>query len=134
MKTFFCILAFALLGSNLKGTAQNSETALLEGTWRLIPGIASYTATREIPTLNFDVNDNQVKGNTGCNSFSGTFVIKGSGLRFNDDFVSTKMACPGYNEKAFFKNLHRTTRYKVNGDTLILKAGQITLSYWLKSK
>ena len=153
MKTIFFILDIAFLGChpNYKSTSQNSEIApsssavtdtaislqtagSLEGSWRLIPVMASDTATGKIPTLSFSINNKQVNGHTGCNSFSGTFVTNGDSLRFNNDLVSTKMTCTGYDEAAFVKNLGRTTRYKVNGDTLTLKADQIPLSYWLNSK
>lgn len=153
MKAIFCILAIAFSGchTNYKSTTQDSEIASsssalidtavslqtansLEGNWTLIPVMASDTATGKIPTLNFNVNNKQVTGHTGCNSFSATFVINGDNLSFNNYFVSTKIACPGYDEAAFVKSLGRTTRYKINGDTLSLKADQIPLSYWLKSK
>ncbi len=43
--------------------------------------MASDTATGKIPTLSFNINK-QVTGHTGCNSFSGTFVINGDSLSF----------------------------------------------------
>jgi heat shock protein HslJ len=94
----------------------------------------SDTAAGRIPVLNFIMQEARVTGNTGCNNFSGTFNINKNDLTFNHDFISTKMACPGYDEAAFERNLLRTNNFEINGDTLILKTNQTPLSYWKKVK
>ena len=58
----------------------------------------------------------------------------GASLTHGNDYLSSTLPWSDDYEAAFVKNLGRTTRYKVNGDTLSLKADQIPLSYWLKSK
>src|SRR3954471_17603848 len=113
MKKVICILLLAALGCN-RGTrytqSNDSNTPVtmipasfkfqsgnpLNGKWRLIPVLPSDTATGRIPMLIFILDSKRVAGNTGCNNFSGTFNIDNNNLTFNHDFVSTKMACPGY--------------------------------------
>jgi len=151
MKTAICIVLLAALGCNTDTNNRQSITTKSsaittpasfkwqpgntpEGKWRLIPAMPSDTAAGRIPVLKFMVQEERVTGNTGCNNFSGTFNIDKNNLTFNHDFVSTKMACPGYDEVTFEKNLLRTNNFEINGDTLVLKVNQIPLSYWIKAQ
>src|SRR4051794_25025382 len=113
MKKAISILLLAALGCN---TARNDEQSTVitepiiaiptsyewqtditpDGKWKLMPAMPSDTATGKIPVLNFYMQEKRVTGNTGCNNFSGTFDIDKNNIAFNHDFVSTKMACPGY--------------------------------------
>lgn len=104
----------------------------IAGRWNLIPAMASDTTTGRLPYLVFDTS--LVSGNTGCNNFSGGYKQTGSSLNFDANMVSTKMACVGYDEAAFVKNLLRITSYEVKGDTLVLKADATPVSYWLKGR
>jgi heat shock protein HslJ len=116
--------------TNTKDAAQNETLA---GEWHLQPVLASDTASGKIPSLNFDVKTMRVKGNTGCNSFSGTFVAGKQSLHFNKDIISTKMACPGYNEKAFIENLVKTNRYLIREGVLQLMYNSTILSKWTRT-
>ena len=151
MKSAICILLLAALSCN--SATNSNKTAMTgsgvkmtpaffkeqsdntpDGKWRLIPAMPSDTATGRTPVLNFVMDSKRVTGNTGCNNFSGTFNIAKSNLTFNQDFVSTKMACPGYDEAAFERSLLRTNNFEINGDTLCLKENETPLSYWLKTR
>jgi len=63
---------------------------------------------------------------------SGTFNYTDTTLSFNKDIVSTKMACVGYNEKAFLENLLRTNTYKLENGILILMFEETELSRWTR--
>lgn len=104
----------------------------LAGKWKLQPVLSSDTAAGKTPTLNFDLATNKVSGNTGCNSFSGTFIVKDEALSFEKDMISTKMACPGYNEKIFLENLLRTNRYEIKNGVLQLMFNTTVLSNWVR--
>jgi len=110
--------------------AVKNET--LAGDWQLQPVLASDTASGRIPKLNFDLKNNRVSGNTGCNSFGGSFVLKGDGLIFSSNMISTKMACPGYNEKIFLDNLLKTNRYEIKQGVLQLMYNTTILSNWTR--
>jgi len=112
----------------------NSPTVneTLSGRWELQPALASDTATGKIPTINFDIVKHRFTGNTGCNDMSGTFILRADTLLFNEHVVSTKMACAGYNEKAFFDNLIKTNRYQIKEGVLQLMYNATVLSNWVR--
>jgi Heat shock protein len=108
------------------------DTTSLTGTWFLQPVLSSDTATGKIPRLQFNLNTKQFTGHTGCNNMSGTFEFTDSSLVFNKGIRMTKMACVGYNEKAFLENLLRTDRYHLENGMLILLFGETELSRWTR--
>ena len=110
------------------------QTKSLSGKWNLIPALPADTATGKIPFLNFDTSSRKMNGNTGCNNISGAYAATSDGLSFSENIISTRMACPGYDEVAFMKNLLRVNGYQIKSDTLELMADAAPLSYWLKSK
>lgn len=150
MKTAICILLLAAISCNTveKDHLPDATSSVMalpvsfkwqpgispDGKWKLIPALPADTATGRIPFLNFIMDSNRITGNTGCNNFSGTFNIDKTSLTFNHDFVSTKMTCAGYDEKAFERNLLRTNNFEIHGDTLVLMVNQTPLSYWKKVK
>lgn len=72
-------------------------------------------------TLEF-LADGTVKGNGGCNDFSGQYTLDGDSLSFGP-FVSTKKACgPATDEQeyAFMTFLPRISRVEVDDDELHL--------------
>jgi len=109
-----------------------NDTATIEGTWKLMPVLASDTAAGKIPEISFDLKTNKFSGNTGCNTMSGSFVINQDALSFNENITSTKMACAGYNEKAFLESLLRTNRYQIKNGVLQLMYNTTVLSQWVR--
>ena len=109
------------------------DSTVLDGPWYLQPVLASDTATGKLAALRLDCKKAHFTGNTGCNNMSGKFYYSAtdSSLSFNDKLITTKMACPGYNEKAFLKSLLLTTHYKLKNGVLTLLAEDNTeLSRW----
>lgn len=109
------------------------DTTTLRGGWFLQPVLASDTATGKTASLRFDTGKRRFTGNTGCNNISGEFWFsdKDSSLSFSDKLLTTKMACPGYNEKAFIQSLVHTTHYHLNNGILILLSdNNAELSRW----
>ena len=114
-------------------TNNNSSTnENIAGNWQLQPVLASDTASGKIPTLNFDLTHHKFTGNTGCNSMSGSFVIKEDALSFAEQIIITRMACPGYNEKAFLENFTKTNRFQIKNGTLQLMYNTTILSNWVR--
>jgi len=108
------------------------DTTKLDGMWFLQPVLVSDTATGKIPRLLLNLATKQFTGNTGCNNMSGTFDYTDSSLQFNQRIITTKMACTGYNEKAFLDNLLRTNSYRLQDGMLILMFNQTELSRWTR--
>ena len=108
------------------------DTTKLGGIWFLQPVLASDTAMGKIPRLELNLATKRFTGNTGCNSMSGMFDFTDSTLQFNQRIITTKMACVGYNEKAFLENLLRTNSYRLQSGMLILLFDQTELSRWTR--
>ena len=116
-----------------KHTPQIPDTTTLGGGWFLQPALASDAATGKTPSLRLDLGKKRFSGNTGCNNMSGKFWYsdKDSSLSFSDKIITTKMACPGYNEPSFLKSLQHANRYRLREGMLILLAEDNSeLSRW----
>jgi heat shock protein HslJ len=120
------------MGSRELVPCMPADTGHLNGTWFLQPVLPSDTATGKIPTLIFNVNKSRFTGHTGCNSISGRFEISGKILRFDSNLITTRMACPGYNEGAFIKSLLHTNGFKFDNGVLILLFDATELSRWTR--
>ena len=109
------------------------DTTVLQGLWYLQPVLASDTASGKRAFMRFDLKKGTFTGNTGCNNMSGKFYYSAtdSSFSFSDKLITTRMACPTYNEKGFLKNLLLTTHYKLKNGVLTLLAEDNTeLSRW----
>jgi heat shock protein HslJ len=111
------------------------DTTTLGGTWYLQPVLPSDTAAGKTPSLDFNLTKSRFLGNTGCNSMKGEFWFSktDSSLSFNEKIVTSKMACPGYNERAFIKSLLSAGRYRLRDGVLTLLSDDNTeLSHWVR--
>lgn len=117
-------VAFTLAaGCASAGSGEETPGATPENTeWRLL-GLAWMPASGSAPTLRLDSAQRQASGNTGCNSFSGPYELRGDSLRFGA-LASTRRACldPQANrqETAFLDALSRTRTWRIAADTLVL--------------
>ncbi len=83
--------------------------------------------------------EGQVGGVSGCNSYGGSYSVKGSSLTIGSNIVSTQMACVGNAstvEQAYLARLPRTQSYKISGDrlTLLDRSGTVILGYTASSE
>ena len=109
------------------------DTFSINGAWFLQPVLASDTATGNIPTLIFNLDKNSFSGNTGCNNMNGSFQKTDTSLIFNEKIITTRMACPGYNEKPFVDNLLKANRFMIKDGVLQLMYNTTILSKWTRS-
>ena len=72
------------------------------------------------PDLQLDAGKGLVTGSTGCNRMSGSFTVINDRFTFGSNMITTKMACPGYEEGLFLEALTRVNRYQVNATQLNL--------------
>jgi len=125
--------AAASLAANTQVRQTPPDSTVLEGSWYLQPVLPSDTAAGRRPTLQFDVKKSRFSGNTGCNNMNGKFWFGAadSSISFSEKLVTTKMACTGYNEKAFLKSLLQATHFKVqNGVMILMGSDNAELSRW----
>jgi heat shock protein HslJ len=109
-----------------------ADTNSLNGQWFLQPLLSSDTATGKIPELRINLSSASFSGNTGCNTMRGSLQKTDTSLVFDQNIITTKMNCTGYNEAAFLKNLLRTNRYKFEKGVLILMFDATELSRWTR--
>ncbi len=120
-----------------KAFAQSAALADVEsigGEWKLMPVLASDTATGKIPMLQFNTANHSFIGNTGCNSISGKLTMNGTMLSFTEQEVVTKNTCQGYNEDAFVASLIKVNHYKIEKGVLMLMVDQTVLSKWVRKE
>ena len=143
MKHFLLVITVAMIlcsfaeqnNNHFTVTANNSiapDDRTIAGSWVLQPVLASDTAAGRIPKLNFNLVTKKFTGNTGCNDMSGNFLISGDSLSFNEQIITTRKACEGYNETAFIDNLTKTNHYKIVDGVLQLMHDQTILSKWTR--
>jgi len=80
------------------------------------------------PALQFDLVNNHVSGNTGCNQLGGNAAVEGDSLSFGQ-LITTKMACAGVMEleSQFLDALDRVNRYDFSNEDLLLLQDEDTL-------
>jgi heat shock protein HslJ len=118
-------LALGLVFSSIISctTTKNSTTQNLNGNWELSVFPTTDKTFDEVfsqgrPQLQFDHSKNTVSGTTGCNRLSGSYSASTDNFSFGSNMITTKMACPGYEESVFLNALNRINRYKINGNEL----------------
>jgi heat shock protein HslJ len=84
--------------------------------------IGDNEVTENAPTISFMAYDKSIKGNTGCNSFFGTYALDLNVLTFSD-IGSTEMACeqPIMDiENNFLQALRETGSFSLQNNVLTL--------------
>ena len=110
--------------------------ALLGREWKLVALheadeiIRPKAGRRHTMTL---TRNGKVAGRNDCNSYSGTFsLVKGNWLKFGKNFRSTRMLCmSGSIDFKFFKSLHASKGFEVDGDKLKLHYGD-SAEHWME--
>ena len=126
MKTIWVLLAFSAGAFVLSACASpaGNMTALPGTKWELVSLSGSAPIQGTSLTLFFST-DGQAGGNAGCNTYGGSYTVKGSSLTFGS-MMSTMMACePAImeQEQAYLKALAETKSYETTADKLTLKDG-----------
>lgn len=109
----------------------SSETHVLNGTWEVDYLSGTRIALDGLfpnkkPTISFDLPSTKATGNSSCNNYNISFTISDNKIKFGAP-MSTKMACEGGGEAAFFKTLETVTQYSVSGNTLNLIMGDVAV-------
>jgi heat shock protein HslJ len=98
----------------------------LSGEWKLVSAKKDgkkVVYQGEIKTnLNFS-KENRMSGNSGCNRYSTTYVLKEAKTIEIEPIISTKMACLDEDlmkqENTFFGVISKTNKVKIKGNHLI---------------
>jgi heat shock protein HslJ len=139
MKNFFILVFLSTILISCKCKKVDSVSKL-EGNWELNyvsgPRIAfdGLYPTKK-PTINFDLKENHISGNSSCNSFNGKLVLDGNKIDLTQPMAMTKMMCQdGQGEQVFMSTLQKITSYDVtdDGKTLNLISGDIAMMRFTK--
>jgi heat shock protein HslJ len=148
----FLVLANGLkqldaVGKPMKGgiaedyVLKKDTTGILEIYWKLISinGRAPVSAPDNKREAHFNLKaiGGRISGNSGCNSFSGSYTLPSAGRLALGPLASTRMACLENmkDEADFFSVLGGSVNYQFQGDTLVLfdderqKEGQFIGTY-----
>jgi heat shock protein HslJ len=111
-----------------------TEESDLEGTWELVSLMGAQKVPlndlypNKKPTIAFDARPKQISGTTGCNSYTGSYVIDGRTISFGTGMALTKMACEGEGESLFVEQLKKTNKFFIKEqNTLMLLEGDVAL-------
>lgn len=113
-------------------SGNDARPRLEERQWQLI--ILNQQAITLSPKPYFLIKGASVKGNLGCNSFTGDVRLDGPTMVFSN-LISLLKACEGIEvEKDFMEVLLATNGYRQNSDTLFLLRDQRDLAMMLGTK
>lgn len=101
---------------------------------RITPAQSANFHIPERPSINFYGSNETFSGFTGCNKFSGRYILSGTNsISLENATASTKMVCIGdYDETAYLNTLHRVNSFKGTNDQLQLMEGDSVLLVFLK--
>ena len=113
-------------GLILSACAANGPTDTLAGTfWKLVSYGKAENQTPAAPGIEKSLDfgsDGKVKGNVGCNQFSGNYELKNGKIDFGK-LVSTLMACPEpqmTQERMVFQVMAGTASAEIRGNSLTI--------------
>jgi heat shock protein HslJ len=115
------VLVLSLAGGMGAASASAADASLAGTHWRLLSvGGMDADASRREPFIVLDANG-QIAGGTGCNRFSGGYVVDGDYLTIGE-VATTRMYCAPVweQERAILDTLPLVTRWQVSGDRLEL--------------
>lgn len=111
------------------------DVDMLSGTWTLqsIEGEdmkALFPMQERQPSLEFNLMENSIGGNAGCNTYGASYTLEGSEIKVGN-IMSTRMACenlPGENK--YTQTLTGTNTINVSQEELTFsKDGKVTLRF-----
>ena len=128
----------ALYGKDtLIGCGLNIYDKRINGKWLLnkINGknIPTQLDQNTIPQLDINGELNTISGSTGCNRFSGKFVLRNYKVHMGI-MATTKIACPSAMEAAFLTVFNHIISYQLSNNTLLLTNNEEVTCEFIKTK
>jgi heat shock protein HslJ len=113
---------------------ESSQASLVDKKWKLTKlmgkPVSELDSSAQKVFILFSTEENRLSGNSGCNSFGGTYTLK-EGNRFEtSQLISTMMACENMDiEDQFMGVLQKSDTYILQGNRLqITKAKMAPLA------
>lgn len=119
------MLAVMTALSGCGDSSATTDSAELDGAWVLesLGGVSDLTPADPGVTSTLTLEDGQVSGSGGVNTFRGTYESPADGELSFSPLATTRMAGPEaamVQESAFLKALEETARFELDGDRLVL--------------
>lgn len=135
-------LGVILVSCNVFKCKKKDPVSQLDGTWELNyitgPRIAfDGLYPKKKPTIVFNTKENQVSGNSSCNSYTGKLNVSGNKIDFTQPMAMTKMMCmDGQGEQVYISTLQKVTSYDItdDGKTLNFISGDIAMMRFSKKE
>jgi heat shock protein HslJ len=126
--SFVLIAALAFLASCHTAKKSATGSASIVGKyWKLVElnGVTVQSADqlKREPHMILNASENKVNGNSGCNSFFGSFELQAGNVITFSKIGSTRMACPNeimQGEHQLLQVLEMTNKFSLENGTLIL--------------
>ncbi|MDQ3049901.1 MAG: copper resistance protein NlpE N-terminal domain-containing protein [Bacteroidota bacterium] len=126
-----------LTGNVLTGEAADKyilikgKPSLEEKYWKLATlygnAVSPETGDRKEHHIMLKAEGNRLTGSSGCNSFSGNYVLNGENGITMSKLIATKTACPTMDsESLFMRAMEFVDGYTINGDTLQIHKANAT--------
>ena len=121
------LVSFAVLGQSQTSRDLSTDQRVLTGTeWRLVSfgpaGAEASLVAGTTVTLKFG-EDGRASGSTGCNSYGGTYQVRGDNISFGR-LISTRRACLDQNanqqEQRFLSALEAANRFRLSSNRLTI--------------
>lgn len=93
---FYALLIPAFMGMMFACSDAKTDVKKLDGKWNVVEVKGEKLMEEGLPQMNFDMSENKLHGNTGCNIFNTTVNLDSddvSSLTINPA-ATTMMACP----------------------------------------
>ncbi len=136
MKRFyiFVVSAMAVVISMFSCTSQKTDAKLLNGRWNITEVKGEKIVTEPFPFMEFNMSENRLYGNAGCNIFNTSFSLEKSNPSAIQiaNGATTMMACPDMDLEKKILNSMSEVRMVQAGDNdsemyLIDNEGKIVL-------
>jgi len=123
-----CSLFIACKGTKNAASSGSADPGKLNGTWELNYITTSRTPFKDLypdktPSITFNVAEGKINGNTGCNTFIGTYTASSNMIDLSNPLALSRMACAGVGENVFVETLKKANTFSINGKTLSLMEG-----------
>jgi heat shock protein HslJ len=108
-----------------QNVSKNEEIAFTDTKWKLVK-LMGKDITDSEAFISFATEENRVFGNSGCNTFNGSYKIENNTQITFSKVASTMMACPDMTiEDQFMKVLNTADNFSLNGNTMTLNKAKM---------
>lgn len=92
----YVLLIPALIGTMISCSDVKTDVKKLEGKWNVVEVKGEKVLEEGLPQMNFDMSENKLNGNTGCNIFNTTVEVDPNDISsiLINQAATTMMACP----------------------------------------